>query len=59
MKEFLRKVFSPILDTFESGDDDYAYRPSHRTILIVVGVLFLVLSAVRWRQRWWQRCMVG
>lgn len=45
MKEFLQKVFSPILNTFENGDDDYAYRPSHRKILIVVGALFLVLSA--------------
>ena len=44
MKEFLRKVFSPILNPFESGDDNYAYRPSHRKILIVVGALFLVLS---------------
>ena len=44
MKEFLRKVFSPILNPFESGDDNYAYRPSHRKTLIVVGALFLVLS---------------
>jgi hypothetical protein len=44
VKESLRKVFSPILNTFESGDDNYAYRPSHRKILIVVGTLFLVLA---------------
>ncbi len=44
MKEFLRKICSPILSPFESGDDNYAYRPSHRKILIVVGALFLVLA---------------
>lgn len=44
MKTFLRKTFSPILNPFESGDDDYVYRPSHRKILIVVGALFLLLS---------------
>ncbi|MED5430848.1 MAG: hypothetical protein VX920_00790 [Pseudomonadota bacterium] len=44
MKAFLRNVFSPILNPFESGDDSYVYRPSHRKILLVVGVLFLVLA---------------
>lgn len=44
MKELLQKIFAPILSPFESGDDNYAYRPSHRKILIVVGALFLVLS---------------
>jgi hypothetical protein len=31
---------------FETGDTDYNYKPSHRTILIAVGILFLVLSLV-------------
>jgi len=44
VKESLRKVFSPILNPFEAGDDNYVYRPSHRKILIVVGTLFLVLA---------------
>ena len=40
MKDLLRTAFSPILNTFESGTEEYTYRPSHRTILIVMGVLF-------------------
>ena len=39
-----RKLFSPLLNYFESGDEAYAYKPSHRVILFVVGTLFLVLS---------------
>jgi isoprenylcysteine carboxyl methyltransferase (ICMT) family protein YpbQ len=46
MKLFFRKLFSPILNFFESGQGEFAYRKSHRTILVVVGVLFLVLSCV-------------
>ena len=45
MKEKLRKIFRPILDLFESGEDDYAYRKSHRKILIFIGVMFLFLSS--------------
>ena len=44
MKALFRKVFSPILRPFESGEDEYVYKQSHRTILIVVGFLFSVLS---------------
>lgn len=44
MKELLRKVFRPILSPFESGDGEFAYKKSHRTILIVVGCLFAVLA---------------
>ncbi|MCG8394094.1 MAG: hypothetical protein MI745_13535 [Pseudomonadales bacterium] len=44
MKRLLRKLFSPILNPFESGEDNYAYRPSHRKILVAVGLLFLILS---------------
>lgn len=43
MKAVLRKAFSPILNTFEKGSSDYAYRPSHRKILITIGVLFAFL----------------
>ncbi|MCB1866838.1 MAG: hypothetical protein KDG50_15585 [Chromatiales bacterium] len=44
MKTRLRKVFSPILKLFETGASEYSYKRSHRTILIVVGALFLLLS---------------
>ena len=46
MKAQLRKVFSPILNIFEAGDTEYKYKPSHRTILIAVGALFMLLSLV-------------
>ena len=46
MRDILRKIFSPILVPFESGDDPVIYKASHRTILIAVGALFLLLSGV-------------
>jgi hypothetical protein len=44
MKKLLRKAFSPILDTFEKGTEEYAYKKSHRVILIVMGVIFCILA---------------
>lgn len=44
MKEVLIKIFSPILSVFENQDGPYEYKPSHRLILKVAGVLFLLLS---------------
>lgn len=46
MKIMLRKLASPILNYFESGEEVFAYKESHRKILIAVGVLFLFLSSV-------------
>lgn len=46
MKSTMRKLFSPILNYFESGDEAYSYRKSHRTILFIVGGLFWVLALV-------------
>ncbi len=40
----MKKLFSPILNLFEKGEARYAYKPLHRTILIVVAVLFLVIA---------------
>ena len=40
----MKKLFYPILKHFEEGEGVYAYKPSHRIILFVVGTLFLVLS---------------
>lgn len=46
MKNFLRTVFSPVLNLFEKGEEPYAYRPSQRLILVAVAVLFLFLAAI-------------
>lgn len=43
MKSSLRALFSPILNTFESGTEPYTYKPSQRTILLAVSTLFTVL----------------
>ncbi|WP_243711893.1 MULTISPECIES: hypothetical protein [Marinomonas] len=44
MKESLRKGFSFVLAPFEKGEEEYVYKPSHRKILIVIGLLFCALS---------------
>lgn len=44
MKSILTKLFSPILNQFETHDVAANYKPSHRIALNVVGVLFLVLA---------------
>ena len=44
MKLFFRQIFSPVLSLFESGDEAYAYKKSHRTVLIIMGVLFSGLA---------------
>ncbi len=44
MKQFLRQLFSLILTPLESGTEPYAYKPSHRKILIVVSCLFIFLA---------------
>ena len=46
MKSAFRKLFSPILNYFESSEGEFNYRKSHRTILIIVGGLFLFLSSL-------------
>jgi len=46
MKTGLRKLFWFILRIFEEGDEPYTYKPLNRTILIVVGLLFLALCLV-------------
>ena len=45
MKKILRKAFKPILDIFESGDEEIAYKPLNRKILLVVGTLFILLGS--------------
>lgn len=46
MKTAWRKLFSPILDYFESGDGDYIYKSSHRKILLFMGGLSFFLSLI-------------
>lgn len=46
MKEVMRKLCSPLLGMFESGEGEYDYKPSYRTILIVLGLLCLVISLI-------------
>lgn len=46
MKALLRKLFQPLLAIFEKGEPAQSYRPSHRKILLAVGLLFFVLFAV-------------
>ena len=45
MKNFFRTVFAPILAYFERGNEPFLYKPSHRVILVIVGLLFLMLAA--------------
>jgi len=44
VKALLRKLFSPLLSYFENGEEPYSYKKSYRTILIMVGALFMLLS---------------
>ncbi|RDH80719.1 MAG: hypothetical protein DIZ80_16970 [endosymbiont of Galathealinum brachiosum] len=46
MKSLFRNIFSPILNIFESGNDEYLYKKSHRIILIVMGILFTGLASL-------------
>lgn len=39
-------MFFPLLSVFESGTEAYVYKQSHRTILIVIGVLFSALASL-------------
>jgi hypothetical protein len=44
MKPLLRTIFSPVLNPFEKGDEPFEYKSSSRTILLIVGCLFIGLS---------------
>lgn len=44
MKAQLRNLCEPILRHFETGTGEYQYRPSHRKLLMALGLLFLLLS---------------
>lgn len=46
MKNVLRKLFAPILNPLENAEGEYAYSPSHRTVLKIMGFLFMGIAAV-------------
>lgn len=46
MKSLFRKLFSPILNLFESDTGEYLYKKSHRVVLIVMGILFTGLASL-------------
>lgn len=46
MRSALRRLFSPLLNYLEAGEGEFNYRKSHRTALIAVGGLFLILALV-------------
>ena len=46
MKDQFRKLLAPVLNIFETGETNYSYKSSHRTILKAVGALFLLLCLV-------------
>ena len=49
LKNLIRTLFAPLLNPLEAGDEPYNYKPSHRTILLVVSALFCGLAtAVGW-----------
>ena len=46
MKSLLRKLFSPILNPLEQSEGEFAYSPSHRTVLRIMGILFFFVAGV-------------
>ncbi|WP_028487382.1 hypothetical protein [Thiomicrorhabdus chilensis] len=46
MKEFLRKLASPILTPLENSEGYYEYRPSNRKVLKIMGFMFISLGFV-------------
>ena len=46
MKQFFRTLFSPLLNVFENGNEEYSYKPLNRKILLVISFLFGFLATV-------------
>jgi len=46
MKKILTKLFAPILNIFDKGEEPEHYTASHRKILLIMGILFFILSGV-------------
>ena len=46
MRQFLRTLFSPLLNLVEDQQQQtYVYKRSHRTILIIMSIMFLSLAS--------------
>lgn len=45
MKASLRKLFSPLLNPLERGEEPYAYKPLSRKILLAVSLLFALMCS--------------
>jgi len=46
IKKTFRTLFSPILNIFESGTEEFVYKPSHRITLIFIGCIFSGLATI-------------
>ena len=46
MKQLFRAFFSPVLKVFESGQEPFVYKRSHRVILLFIGGLFSGLASL-------------
>jgi hypothetical protein len=46
MKTFLRRLFGPILQVFENGNESYNYKPLNRKILIFISSIFMFLATL-------------
>lgn len=44
MKQILKNIFSPILNIFESNNDEFIYRSLNRKIVIFISVVFSLLA---------------
>ena len=44
MLSVLRKLFSPLLNLFEKGDEPFHHRPMNRKVLLVLSLLFSGLA---------------
>ena len=46
MKQILRRIFAPLLNLVEDEHEEaYVYKPSHRTILIIISLMFGALAS--------------
>ncbi len=46
MKQIVRTIFKPLLAPLESSDAPYAYKRSHRIILMTISGLFFFLASL-------------
>ncbi len=50
MKQALRRIFRPLLSPLERGSEPFAYKRSHRTILLVMSAMFIGLATLVFSQ---------